>query len=124
MCMKHKHMKKMTKAKDVDDYIAMAPKEAQAKLAQLRKIIKAIAPESSESIGYGMPYYTYHGMIASFGAFKNHIGFFGAISEECKHELRGYETAKGTVRFPLDKPLPIALIKKLVKARVVENKAK
>ncbi len=111
-------------AKDVDDYIAAAPKEVQAKLVQLRKIIKAVAPESGEGISYGMPYYEYHGMVACFGAFKNHVGFFGALPEEHKQELKGYETAKGTVRFPLDKPLPVELIKKLVKARVIENKAK
>lgn len=124
--MKDNYMREITIAKDIDNYIAMAPKEVQAKLVQLRKIIKAVAPESSEGISYGMPYYKYHGMIAGFAAFKNHIGFFGALPEEHKQEfkLKGYETAKGTVRFPLDKPLPVALIKKLVKARVIENKAK
>ena len=115
-------MRKITLAKDVDDYVAKAPKEAQAKLQQLRKIIRAVAPESTESISYGMPYYEFHGMVASFGIFKNHIGFFGALPEQQKKELKGYETSKGTVHFPLDKPLPVALIKKLVKARVLENK--
>jgi uncharacterized protein YdhG (YjbR/CyaY superfamily) len=117
-------MRKIMLAKDVDDYIAMAPKESQAKLQQLRRIVRAVAPESSERISYGMPYYEYHGMIASFGAFKKHIGFFGALPEQHKQELKRYETSKGTVRFPLDKPLPVAFIKKLVKARVLENKAK
>jgi len=117
-------MRKMAVAKDVDDYIAAVPKEVQAKLVQLRKIVKAVAPESSERISYGMPYYEYHGALAGFAAFKNHIGFFGALSEKDKQEFKGYETAKGTVRFPLDKPLPGALIKKLVKARVIRNKAK
>lgn len=117
-------MRKITLAKDVDNYVAMAPKAVQAKLLQLRKIIRAVAPESSEGISYGMPYYEYHGMVACFGIFKNHIGFFGALPEQHKKELKGYETSRGTVRFPLDKPLPVALIKKHVKARVLENKAK
>jgi len=122
--MKGNDMRKMAVAKDVDEYISAAPKEVQAKLVQLRKIVKAVAPESSERISYGMPYYEYHGALAGFAAFKNHIGFFGALSERDKREFKGYETAKGTVRFPLDKPLPGALIKKLVKARVIRNKAK
>jgi len=122
--MKGNDMRKMAVAKDVDDYTAAVPKEVQAKLVQLRKIVKAVAPESSERISYGMPYYEYHGALAGFAAFKNHIGFFGALSKKDQREFKGYETAKGTVRFPLDKPLPVALIKKLVKARVIRNNAK
>ena len=122
--MKGNDVRKMTVAKDVDDYIAAAPKQVQAKLVQLRKIVKAVAPESRERISYGMPYYEYHGALAGFAAFKNHIGFFGALSKKDQREFKGYETAKGTVRFPLDKPLPVALIKKLVKARVIRNNAK
>jgi len=121
--MKGNDMRKMTVAKDVDDYIAAAPKEVQAKLVQLRKIVQAVAPESSERISYGMPYYEYHGALAGFAAFRNHIGFFGALSKK-RQEFKGYETARGTIRFPLDKPLPVALIKELVKARVIRNKAK
>jgi len=122
--MKGDDMRKMAVAKDVDDYIAAAPKEVQAKLVQLRKIVKAVAPESRERISYGMPYYEFHGALAGFAAFKNHIGFFGALSKRQRQEFKGYETPKGTVRFPLDKPLPVALIKRLVKARVRRNKAK
>ena len=117
-------MRKMAVAKDVDDYIAAAPKEIRAKLVQLRNIVKAVAPESSERISYGMPYYEYHGALAGFAAFRNHIGFFGALSKKQRQEFKGYETARGTIRFPLDKPLPVALIKELVKARVIRNKAK
>src|SRR2546426_12844818 len=97
--MKGNDVRKMTVAKDVDDYIAAAPKEAQAKLVQLRKIVKAVAPESRECISYGMPYYEYQGALAGFAAFRNHIGFFGALSEKDQREFKGYETAKGTVRF-------------------------
>jgi uncharacterized protein YdhG (YjbR/CyaY superfamily) len=98
--------------------IAAAPKEARAKLVQLRKIVKAAAPKADEGISYKMPYYKYHGALVGFAAFKNHIGFFAVPVEEHKQELKGYETGKGSVRFPIDRPLPVALIKKLVKSRI------
>src|SRR3989442_5333995 len=104
--MKGNDMRKMTVAKDVDDYIAAAPKEVQAKLVQLRKIVQAVAPESSERISYGMPYYEYHGALAGFAAFRNHIGFFGALSKKQSQEFNGYETTSVTIRFPLDNLLP------------------
>jgi len=114
-------MKKIPK--DVDAYIAAAPTEARGKLVQLRKIIKAAAPKADEGISYKVPYYRYRGALAYFAAFKNHIGFFvpPPIVEEHKLELKGYETAKATVRFPIGKPLHGALIKKLVKARIKKN---
>jgi uncharacterized protein YdhG (YjbR/CyaY superfamily) len=113
-------------AKDVDAYIASAPQEARAKLAQLRKIMKAAAPKADEYISYGMPFYEYHGARVAFAAFKQHIGLFGVSSVIAEHqqELAGYNrTAKGTVHFPLDKPLPVALIKTLVKERIKKNEA-
>jgi uncharacterized protein YdhG (YjbR/CyaY superfamily) len=116
-------MKKIPK--DVDAYIAAAPTETRDKLVQLRKIIKAAAPEAGEGISYKVPYYRYHGALVYFAAFKNHIGFFvpPPIIEEHKLKLKGYETAKATVRFPIGKPLPVALIKRLVKARIKKNEA-
>ncbi len=111
--------------KDVDTYIARAPKEARDKLVQLRKAIKASAPKAEESISYRIPYYSYQGRLAYFAAFKNHIGLYvpTPVIEEHKKELKDFETAKGTVRFPLDKPLPITLVKKLIKARAKKNEA-
>jgi uncharacterized protein YdhG (YjbR/CyaY superfamily) len=116
-------MKKIPK--DVGAYIAAAPTEVRTRLVQLRKIIKAAAPKADEGISYKMPYYEYHGAVVYFAAFKNHIGFFvpTPIIEEHKLELKGYETSKATVRFPIGKPLPGALIKKLVKARIKKNEA-
>ncbi len=107
-------------AKDVDAYIKAAPKEAQGKLAQLRKIIRSAAPKAEERISYSMPYYHYHGRLLYFAAQRNHIGFYilPPIVEQHRDELTGYETTKGTIRLPLDEPLPTALIRKLVKARV------
>jgi uncharacterized protein YdhG (YjbR/CyaY superfamily) len=112
-------------AKDVSAYIAAAPKEARPKLLQLRKIVKAAAPDAVEAISYAMPYYKYHGALVGFAAFKNHIGFYvGTLVQQHTRELEGYETSKGTVRFPLDKPLPVSIIKKLLKARIEANLAR
>ncbi len=107
-------------AKDVDAYIKAAPKEAQAKLTQLRKIVRGAAPKAVERISYSMPYYHYRGRLLYFAAAKNHIGLYilPPIVEQYQEELKDYETSKGTIRFPLDEPLPAALIRKLVKARV------
>jgi uncharacterized protein YdhG (YjbR/CyaY superfamily) len=113
----------MKKVKDVDQYIASAPKEVRAKLRELRSAIKAIAPNAQEKISYQMPYYDYKGRLVYFAFAKKHIGMYlpTPIVEEHKNELKGYETAKAAIRFPLDKKLPLALIKKLVKARIVKN---
>jgi uncharacterized protein YdhG (YjbR/CyaY superfamily) len=112
--------------KDVDEYIARAPRGAQAKLKELRVAITEAAPTAVERISYGMPYYDHKGRLAYFRLAKAHIGLYipPPVIEEHKSELADYETAKATVRFPLDKKLPITLIKKLVKARMKKNEAK
>ena len=112
--------------KDVDEYIARAPKEAQGKLRELRVAIREAAPTAVERISYGMPYYDYKGRLVYFRLAKAHIGLYvpTPVIEEHKNELADYETSNATVRFPLDKKLPIALIKKLVKARMKKNEAK
>src|SRR2546423_1012456 len=109
-------MNRMLKHKNVDAYIAAAPREVRAKLKELRAAIRKAAPDAEERISYGMPYYASKGRLAYFAAFKNHIGLYvpTPVIEEHKSELKGYETAKATVRFPLDKKLPVGLIKKLV----------
>lgn len=119
-------MKKMPKPKSVDAYIAAAPKEVQGKLKELRAAIRKTAPTAEERISYGMPYYGYKGRLAYFAAFKKHIGFYipTPVIEEHKKELQNYETARATVRFPIDKPIPVALVKKLIKARMKKNEAK
>ena len=116
----------MKKAKDVDEYIAKAPKEVRGKLKELRAIIKSAAPEAEERISYGMPYYGYKGRLVYFAFAKKHIGLYvpTPLIEEHKKELKDYGTAKATVRFPLNKRLPLPLIKKLVKARVKKNEAR
>lgn len=116
----------MRKAKSVEEYIKTSPKEFQGKLRQIRSAIKSVAPKALEKISYGMPYYGYKGRLAYFSLAKSHIGLYmpPPVIQEHKSELKQYGTAKATVRFPLDKKLPIALIKKLVKSRVKKNEAK
>jgi uncharacterized protein YdhG (YjbR/CyaY superfamily) len=115
----------MKKPKDVESYIASAPKEVQGKLQQIRKAIKEVAPTAEERISYGMPYYDYKGRLAWFAIMKTHIGLYlrPPIIEEHKRELSTYKTTKSAIHFPLDKKLPIALIKKLVRARMKTNDA-
>ena len=109
---------------DVSAYIAEAPKDARAKLRQLRSIVKRTAPGAQEGISYRMPVYRYHGTLVWFAAFKNHLSIFirPPVIAEHKRELKGYETTKSAVHFTLDKPLPVTLIRKLVKARIAKNK--
>lgn len=116
---------KSTPAKDVDEYLAGVPKEARATLEKLRKTIKAAAPMASEGISYQMPMYKHHGMVIGFAAFKDHCSIFpgSAVMDTYKKELERYDTSKGTIRFPANKPVPAALVKKLVKARIRENEA-
>lgn len=113
----------MTRAKDVDEYIALAPKEVQERLREVRVAIKEVAPEAEEKISYGMPYYGYKGRLVYFAFAKNHIGLYipPPIVEDHKSELTKYVTAKSTIQFPLNQTLPISLIKRLVKARVGWN---
>ena len=110
----------------VDAYIEAAPKAAQPMLSQLRELIKAAAPMAEERISYGMPFYEYHGRLVYFGGYRNHVGFYAAIPDKGLYagELKKYLDAKSTIRFPLGHPLPVALVTKVVKARVKENEAK
>ena len=114
--------RKRVPSRDVDSYIAAAPEQARAMLEQLRTIVKAVAPNAEERISYGMPYYKDHGRpLVGFAAFKNHCGLYGstaALLPAYREELRPYHTSPGTIRFPIGEPLPVTLIKKLVKARV------
>lgn len=113
----------MKKAKDVDEYIAATPKNTQVKLKQLRIAIRQVAPKSQEKISYGMPYYSYNGRLAYFRINKSHIGLYipTPVIYENKKELKDYEITKATIRLPLDKKLPIALIKKLIRSRMRKN---
>ncbi|AYL97467.1 iron chaperone [Mucilaginibacter celer] len=107
----------------IDEYIADFPDEVQQKLQQVRATIKAAAPDAVEAIKYAIPTFILNGNLVHFGGFKNHIGFYPAPQglEEFKEELSGYKGAKGSVQFPLNEPLPLDLITKIVKFRVQKN---
>jgi uncharacterized protein YdhG (YjbR/CyaY superfamily) len=123
---KQKTVPRSNTANDVDKYLAKVPAEARATLEKLRQTIRAAAPKAVEVISYDIPTFKHHGMLVAFAAFKHHCSFFpgAAVLETYKDELKGYQTSKGTIRFPSDKPLPTSLVKRLVKARIKENEAK
>jgi uncharacterized protein YdhG (YjbR/CyaY superfamily) len=114
---------KTAPVKTVDDYIAEFPPDMQVNLEQLRHLIKKAAPMAEEKISYGMPAFMLEGSLVYFGGWKHHIGFYPLPSaiKAFKKELSVYEGAKGSIKFPADKPLPVALISKMVKFRVKEN---
>lgn len=116
-------MAKMKTSASVDDYIAAADPQAKKALRDIRKTIKGAAPKAEEVISYQIPGYKYHGMLVFFAAWKNHISLYPAPwkAESLKKEMSAYEGSKGTIKFPLDKPMPLTLIKKMVKYRMKEN---
>lgn len=117
---------KYTTAKTIDEYLESLPEKEMIALHKLRKVIKSVAPDAEELISYGMPAFKYHGMLVYFAAFKNHCSFFPGSSHIIKSfdELKPFKTAKGTIQFTADKPLPVALVRKIVKARMEENEAR
>lgn len=114
------------KATTIDEFIATYPKETQLLLDKMRATIQKAAPQATETINYGIPTFVLNGNLVHFSAFKKHIGFYPAPSGilAFRKELSKYEGAKGSVQFPLDKPLPLALISRIVKFRVKENMSK
>jgi uncharacterized protein YdhG (YjbR/CyaY superfamily) len=114
------------KASSVDEYIAAAPKEAQGKLREVRAAIKEVAPAARESISYGMAYYSYKGRLAWFGLHTAHIGLYlrPPILHEHESELAAYQKTKSSLHLPLDRKVPVALVKKLVRAAMKKNEAK
>ena len=113
--------------KTVDEYLAGVPEPARSTLNKVRAAIRsAVPPEASETISYRIPAFKYNGVLVWFAAFSDHCSLFptAAIVEAFKNELKGFSTSKGTIHFPTDKPLPTALVKKLVKARVRQNESK
>jgi uncharacterized protein YdhG (YjbR/CyaY superfamily) len=113
--------------KNVDEYLARIPEPARSTLGKIRATIRSAAPaEATETISYGIPAFKYKGVLVWFAAFSDHCSLFptAAVIETFKNELKSYSTSKGTIQFPTEKPLPAALVKKMVKVRVaqVENK--
>lgn len=110
----------------IDEYIALFPSNIQEILGRIRKIVHECAPEAGEAIKYRMPTFVLNGNLVHFAAFKNHIGFYPTPQgiEEFDRELSKYEQGRGSVQFPLDKPIPYDLIKRIVEFRVEGNRAK
>ena len=119
-------MRKGKPPKTVDEYLARVPEPAAGALKHIRKVIRSVVPkETTEVISYGIPMFKFRGMLVGYAAFKNHCSLFPTGStalDQFAKELEGHRTSKGTIQFPPDKPLPDALIKKIVRARVRENK--
>ncbi|HEV3483749.1 MAG TPA: DUF1801 domain-containing protein [Candidatus Acidoferrales bacterium] len=113
--------------RNIDEYLAGVPEPARTTLNKMRAAIRsALPPEATETISYRMPAFRCKGALVWFAAFSDHCSLFptASVIEEFKNELKGFSTSKGTIHFPTDKPLPIALIKRLVKARVAQNERK
>lgn len=111
--------------KTVDEYLAAIREPAQSTLKHIRKVIRSVVPkETTEIISYRIPMFKLNGMLVGYAAFKNHCSLFptgSGVIEKFAKELKGYPTSRGTIQFPSDKPLPDALVKKIVKQRVKEN---
>src|SRR5882762_7478311 len=113
--------------KNIDEYLAGVPEPARSTLKQVRAVIRSAGPaEATECISYRMPAFKHKGVLVWFAAFSKHCSLFptAAVIEAFKNELKGFSTSKGTIHFPTNKPLPTALVKKLVKARVAQNESK
>jgi uncharacterized protein YdhG (YjbR/CyaY superfamily) len=119
--------KRKTAPKNVDEYAARIPEPARSAFDKMRAVIRsAVPPQAAEIISYGIPAFKDQRVLVWFAAFSNHCSLFptAAVIEAFKHELQGFSTSKGTIHFPTDKPLPTALVKKLVRARVAQNESK
>ena len=120
-------MRGMPKFGSVAAYLKAVPPAQRALLKKVRQTIRAAAPKATEVISYGMPGYKHHGMLVYFAAFKHHCSLFGVgarLMEKHKKALAPFKKSKGTIQFTVEQPLPLALVKQLVQARVAENEAK
>lgn len=113
----------MKNFKTVDEYLSGLPKSTRDSMQKLRDVIKQVAPKAEEAISYNMPAFKWNGMLVWYAAYKKHIGFYPRPSgiEAFKDELADYKTSKGAIQFPLEKGIPVSLVKKIVKFRLKEN---
>jgi len=127
MFTKRARTKRPTAPKSVDEYLARVPEPSRGTLNRIRAAIRAAAPSgATETISYGMPAFKYNGILVWFAAFAKHCSLFptASVIEAFKDELKPYRLSKGTIQFPIDKPLPDALVKKIVKTRVAQIESK
>jgi uncharacterized protein YdhG (YjbR/CyaY superfamily) len=115
-----------TMTENIDDYVAAFPPDVRVLLAKLRATIRKAAPRAEEKISYAIPTFFLNGNLVHFAGYKKHIGFYPGASgiKAFKRELSAYKGAKGSVQFPLDEPMPLGLVRKIVRFRVKENLAK
>ena len=113
----------MQTTRSVEDYLSKLPANTREKAESLRNAIRQAAPEAEEAVSYNIPAFRWKGMLVWYAAFKNHIGFYPKASAIAafKKELAGYKTSKGAIQFPIDEPIPVALVKRIVKFRLREN---
>jgi uncharacterized protein YdhG (YjbR/CyaY superfamily) len=114
----------MKKVKTVAEYLAAAPPKSRTALKKLRAMIRTVVPKATEVIYYQLPAFKQKRMLVAYGAFSDHCSFFplsSSVLEKFKSKLGGYETSRGTIRFPFDRPLPSSLVRKIVKARIAQN---
>jgi uncharacterized protein YdhG (YjbR/CyaY superfamily) len=112
------------KFKTVEEYFSVLPDQMRIRMEELRQTIRQTAPDAEEVISYNMPAFRFHGILVYYAAHKEHIGFYPAnthVIEQFKDDLAGYETSKGTIKFPLAKPIPLNLVKRIVEFRVKQN---
>lgn len=112
---------------EVDKYLSKVPKQNRMALEKLRKIIRTTAPKAEEGVSYRIPVYKYNGMLVGFAAFKNHLSFMTMsplLMKKIKDELKAYTYITGTIHFTCDKPLPVSLVRKIVKMRMKENEGR
>jgi uncharacterized protein YdhG (YjbR/CyaY superfamily) len=118
-------MKGRIAAKSVEEYLTRVPEPGRSTLSKVRAVIRSVVPaETTEVISYGVPTFRYKRALVSFAAFRDHCSFFplgSSVLDEFKKDIKPFRVSKGTLHFPLDKPLPTALVKKIVKARVAQN---
>jgi|ERR1700674_1137485 len=116
---------KANKLKTTDDYLATLSADKRTALEKLRKVIKSAAPKAEECISYGLPAFRLNGkFLVAYGAARNHCAFYaGSVVESFKSELKNYDTSKGTIRFPVDRPLPATLVRKLVRTRIASRRS-
>ena len=117
----------MKKQATIDSYLAAIPPKPRAALERLRRQIRAAAPQATEGLGWGMPAFRHHGFLVCFAAFKDHCSLFpmnSTLIPAFKKELAGFDTTKGTIHFTVEKPLPAALVRKIIRARVRENESR
>lgn len=111
-------------ARTVGDYLARVPEPARSTLQAVRRAIRAAAPEATEAISYGLPMFRHQGLLLGYGAAANHCALYGTTLAAYRKDVEGYDTSKGTIRFPPDRPPPAALVRKIVRAHLAANEAR